>query len=144
MSEKYIDIERESCNRTHDLREALAEIASHDIIFVLSYPDMMYDHDSENMGNFCGIAYWQDDKITWQEYSHLSRELINDFVAKLGNKVSLVSKWGDYTDYIGKPRVEFHTDEHDLIYQGKYRFKGSSDVNFGSIFENVQNTKETL
>ncbi len=144
MGEKYIDIKQESCNRTQDLREALAEIVSHDIIFVLSYPDMMYDHDSENMGDFCGIAYWRDDKITWQEYSHLSRELINDFVARLGNRVSPVSKWGDYVDYIAKPHEEFRVDGRDLIYQGKYRFKGNSDVNFGSIFENVQNTKETL
>ena len=144
MSEKYINIEREIRNRTQDSRETLAEITSHDIIFVLSYPDMMYDHDSENMGDFCGVAYWRDGKIVWQEYSHLSRELINDFVAKLGNKVSPVSKWGDYTDYIGKPREEFYTDEHDLIYQGKYRFKGNSDINFSWIFENIQNTKEAL
>lgn len=134
MSEKYIDIKQESYNRTQDLKEALTEVASHDIIFVLSYPDMTYDHDSENMGDFCEVAYWQGDKIIWQEYNHLSREMVADFIDKLGSRVSDIKKWGDFTDYIGKPREEFHTDEHDLIYQGKYRFKGNSDINFGWIF----------
>ena len=134
MNEKYINIEREPCNRTQDSREALMEIVSRDIIFVLSYPDMTYDHDSEKMGDFCEVAYWQGDKIVWQEYSHLSRETVTDFIDKLGNRVTAIKKWGDFTDYIGKPREEFHTDEHDLIYQGKYRVKGNSDINFGGRF----------
>lgn len=137
MNEKYIDIEQENYNRTQDLREALMEIASHDIIFVLSYPDMTYDHNSENMGDFCGIAYWQSDKIVWQEYSHLSRELITDFIAQLGDRVSPIAKWGNFTDYIGKPREQFYIDEHDLIYQGKYRFKSNYDVSFDWIFKNT-------
>lgn len=145
MSEKYIDIKQESCNRTQDLRETLAKITSHDIIFVLSYPDTQYPSYSDmNMGQFCEIAYSQGAKIVWQTFNPEAIKLVNNFIAQLGDRVSPIVERGAFTAYIGKPREEFHTDEHDLIYQGKYRFKGNSDVNFGSIFENVQNTKETL
>ncbi len=54
MSKKYIEIEQESCSRTQNSGEVLMGIASHDIIFVLSYPDTQYpSYSAMNMGQFC-------------------------------------------------------------------------------------------
>lgn len=138
MNEKHINIEREPCNRTQDSREALTEITSHDIIFVLSYPDTLYDYESENMGQFCEVAYYQGDKIVWQIFNPEATSPIDDFLAKLGDRVSPIVERGAFTAYIGKPRKEFRTDGRALIYQDKYRFNGDRYmINFDSIFENM-------
>lgn len=139
MGDKYIEIKQESCNRTQDLREALAEIVSYDIIFVLSYPDMLHDHASESMGQFCEVAYSQGNKVVWQTFNPEAIKPVNDFIAQLGDKVLPIVKRGTFAAYIGKPREEFHIDQHDLIYQGKYRFEGDRYMlNFDSIFENTE------
>lgn len=145
MGEKYNDIEREGCNCTQDLKEVFAKIVSHGIIFVLSYPDTLYDHVSESMGQFCEVAYSQGDKIVWQTFNPEAIKIVNDFIAQLGDKVSPIVERGAFTAYIGKPREEFRVDQHDLIYKGKYRFEGDRYMlNFDSIFENTQNAKEAL
>lgn len=145
MSDKYINIKQESHNRTQDLREALTEIASHDIIFVLSYPDTLYDHASESMGQFCEVAYSQGDKIVWQTFNTETLKPIDDFIAQLGNKVFPIVGRGAFTAYMGKPPKDFRLDKHDLIYQDKYRFVGDRYmINFDSIFEEVEKAKEVL
>lgn len=139
MSKKYIDIKRESCNRTHDLREAFAEIASHNVIFVLSYPDTQYpSYSAMSMGQFCEVAYSQGDKIIWQTFNTETSSPIDDYITQLGNKVSPIVKRGAFTAYIGKSREEFHTEKHDLVYQNKYRFKGDGLGQFDAIFEEAE------
>ncbi len=139
MSEKYIDIKRESYSRTQDQKEALMEIASHDIIFVLSYPDTQYPSYSDmNMGQFCEVAYRRGNKIIWQVFNPEVTKPIDDFITKLGDRVSPIVERGAFTAYIGKPRKEFQTDGRVLIYQDKYRFNGDRYmINFDSIFENM-------
>ncbi len=139
MSKKYVNIEQESCNRTQDQKEALMEIASHDIIFVLSYPDTQYPSYSDmNMGQFCEVAYRRGNKIIWQVFNPEVTKPIDDFITKLGDRVSPIVERGAFTAYIGKPRKEFRTDGRVLIYQDKYRFNGDHYmINFDSIFENM-------
>lgn len=146
MSEKYVNIEQESCNRTQDQKEALMEIASHDIIFVLSYPDTQYPSYSDmNMGQFCEVAYRRGNKIIWQVFNPEVTKPIDDFLDKLGERVSPIVERGAFTTYIGKPSEKFRVVEHDLIYDNKYRFCGDRYmINFDSIFENIERVKEVL
>lgn len=135
MSTKYIEVKSESCINVENLRETLSKIAKKDIIFVLSYNDIQYpSYSGMNMGHFCEVAYWQDDKIVWQTFSTENPSLIDDFITQLDDKLLLIVKRGAFAAYIGKPREEFHTVRHDLIYQDRYRFKNDGSMQFDSIF----------
>ncbi len=136
MNEKYITIKRKDgiCWS----RWPKEQINPDDIIFLIRSIDTTYDHDSEDLGHFCQIAYYQGNEIIWENFNPKASEPIDELLEQAGDKLDCIYKNGHIQAcYLGKPQADFQVEGGDLIYQNNYRFKqpegndswGNSDFN---------------